>query len=159
MLKILLCVLIVLGCGYMGFSVSRYYIKREKFFSDFIDFLNHAKTQISFFQSRLAEVFTSFSCSGDMAKILAIMAARVKGEEDQEPKKPIYLNDNEWTWICGFLYAIGKCDLEREVDSIINIQEKANAAKINCQKDVLKKGSAATKLGVLLGLSIAILVI
>lgn len=159
MLKIFLCFFIVLGSGYIGFSVSLHYRKREKFWSDFFDFLNYTKSQISFFQNRLANIFKDFNCDSELKNVLIAKYKNFDSPESCELKKLSYLNDNEWNLINDFLDSIGKTDSSTECERIeamiVKINEKRQFAKI----ELSKKGSASTKLGFACGLAISIILI
>lgn len=158
MLKFVICVLIVVGCGYVGFVISLYYKKRERFFSDLVDFLQHAKTEIVFFQNRLTHIFLSFECGSELGKILKNRAGQIDGKETCV-KKPVFLSDNEWQWIWGFLENIGRCDAQTEAEGIEQMIEKVVQTKTHSQVETKTKGTMAAKLGVVIGLAIAIIVI
>ena len=159
MLKIFLCILIVCGCGYLGFSISLYYKKREKFFNDFVDFLNYSKTQISFFQNRLIDIFFNFDCSGELKRIINLKAKQIDSGVVEIIKKPSFISDNEWQWIIGFLDNLGKCDVDTEIDNIMSVLEKASQYKHLSKLDFEKKGIANAKLGFAFGLALAIIFI
>ena len=154
MVVFLLCVGIVLGTSYVGYSFALYYKKRKLFFSDFIDFLNHSKTQISFLQSRRSNIFSSFgSGDSDFEKITKNLAA------DKDVKKPAYLKQDEWFYVEHYMKNLGKSDVESECQNIEANLQKAKALLSKCDKECEQKYALCIKLGVAVGIAISIIIV
>ena len=154
MIKLILCIGIIAGSSYIGFGIASYYDKRKKFFSDYLNFLNHAKTQISFFQNRLSHIFTSFSAnSSDLEKLLKAFASRLeKGTEC--PKKPTYIKQAEWQTISQFLTNMGKADVENEC---ANIEAMINTTK-QIYQSALEECKTKYNLSIKMGVAIVFVI-
>ena len=154
MIVFLLCVGIVCGTSYVGYVLALYYKKRKQFFENFVDFLNHAKTQISFIQSRRISIFESFCSNGsDFEKITKDIA------NGKEAKKPTYIKQEEWMVVQGFFNDLGKGDVESECQRAEATKQKAESLQKSSEKEFEKKYSLCIKIGVAVGVAVSIIIV
>jgi len=154
MVVVILCFFIVAGISFVGYSFSCYYKKRTKFFSDYLDFLNHAKTQILCFQTRRSNIFNGFDAAGsDFENLIKNVL------EKDNLKRYSYISESEWENVVSELKNIGKTDVENECNSIEVLKTKVVAMHEKAERESEKKSPLCIKLSVALGVFIAIIII
>ena len=159
MIKLILCVAVVALSGFAGYFAAIYYRKRKRFFADYVDFLNHAKTEISFFQNRLNNVFDSFDAqNSDFEKVLKQYSKNLLSSNEL-PQKPIYIKQAEWQYFIEFLHSMGRSDVERECGNIEANIQKAKLMMDDADTEYRKKFGLCIKMGICVGFAIAIIII
>lgn len=161
MVKLLLCVLIVVGCGYVGWGFGFHYTRREKFFSELIRFCEFAKSEILFLQLKKQVLFEKFSTSQkDLALILSEAQKEFSEcqENERSAKTADFLKPEERLEIENFLRTIGKRDVENECTSIDNFKETVEVWHKRAVEEKAKYAGSGTKLGIAFGLAVSIII-
>lgn len=158
---VLLCLVAIL-CGYVGFGVARYYTNRSKFFKSLELLFDKLKSEISFSQNKLIEIVSSYSCpSADANKLIQNFVDCLSFD------KPItqnnlfcgvkILNEEEKAFLEIFFKTLGKFDafnqtsqLENQKLELFNFYKKAD-------EEAKKYAPLFSKLGVIVGLVVALL--
>ena len=71
-MKIILILIIIICFALMGFGLSKYYIDRKKFFSEFELFVSNISSNIIFGREKMLTIITKYNTqhkSADMAKL------------------------------------------------------------------------------------------
>lgn len=161
-LKILLLLIIIIGCTYIGYGFSNYYKVRLKFFKDFLNFLEFCKTQITFYHNKIDEIFLGFleqnQCSKDLKKFLQKIKEQFISNKIINVELFI-LNSNEQKLLANFFNNLGKTNVEKQNELIEFNKFQIKSVLTDCEEKTQKFAPLATRLGFLLGLAIAICLI
>ncbi len=161
-LIILILFCISVGVGYF-FSLK--YLKRKRFWGALINLADKLSLEINFSRERLKVLFSSFD--GNTKKyLLGIDEGFVdfldkKCELTQENifKNASVLKPEEKDFVLLFLKTLGRSDVENQTREIQNYCIRFGEIKAQCDTEQKKYGSLSVKLGVVVGLFIAIIMI
>ena len=166
MIKIILLLLIVVCFGYIGYGFSRYYTRRVKFFTNCIWLCEKLEVEINFSKKKLNEIINSQikNCSKDMQRCLIIYGDFLKDKENLFADKVScelanLLTEDELSLFLLFLNSLGKFDIFNQVKEINNFNLKFKTYEKEAQKDNKSFGTLFIKLGIIIGLLLAILLI
>lgn len=161
---ILLVVLLVILFGMLGFGFAGYFIIRKKFFNSLSSFLTEVKTNVNFNSKRITEILNNNSNNNkNLCKLLenySICLADTEGVSKEILFDGIkFLTEQEKESIFVFFSSFGKVDVFNQVEQIdcfINsVAEYYESSKKQCDKNCL----LYTKLGILFGLFVALIII
>ena len=162
-MKLVLCVVLILGFAYIGFCVSKTYILRKKFFFALNNFLNDVKVDVNFSLKKLEKILGDSNLgSAD----LTLMLKNYKNSlgNINLPKEALFkdvaiLNDEEKESIYVFFKSFGKTDVFSQI-AIIDALIETNKNYLRKASEESKKYSTLyTKLGVMMGAFVALLII
>jgi stage III sporulation protein AB len=160
-MKIILISIEILITTLMGFLVSKKYIDRERFFSDFLNFLKDLKINITFSMDDLKIVVNKLLnnvSSNELKKYLKNFVDRLDNDSISLYDIDILKND-EKNNINIFFNSLGKSDLKSENEKIDNAINNFSILYKVVYNDKNKYSKLYTKLGVIIGLFIAIIFI
>lgn len=165
-MKLVLIILLVVLCGAIGFGISNVYKQRKNFYESYLSFLEILKMEIGFSASKLDEIINKsisnlhnkdFNCL--LKNYLNILSSEASLTNEILFKNIKFLNENEKEDILLFFKNLGKTDVFNQVDII---KSKTESVKGQCEK--LKKECEKfcplyTKLGILSGLFLALIIL
>lgn len=153
-IKLLLCVLIVAFCTFLGYFAAGKYRSRRKFYQQFVAFNERFLHELEYARRPLQELIQNGDLSGDFARMLEFHAARKEFELNFS-----YLTKEERTECKEYLSMLGTGDAHSQrsyfASQMRSLAEKQQAS----EKDAKERGELYLKLGVLAGLAFVILVI
>ncbi len=160
-MKYLLLGVIVAICGYIGYGLSKYYVSRVKLFNELINFAEKLDTDINFGKSKLLSIINNFKCnSKDLKKILEMYKACLvenKAFTEDIFKDVKILKDEEKHIMLNFFTELGKLDVFNQTKQIENSKIKFKEVLEFCSDEKKKYGTLYLKLGIILGLLIALI--
>ena len=162
MIKAVVCFLSVAICGIWGYRLSNKYIKRKKFFDVFFLFLKTLKADINFSGKKLKGILKNnnlTSCQEFNLLINNYCLLLDVGDFGELFACINILSLDEMEMICSFFKNLGKVDVYNQVKNIEAFEcVVANFLK-SADEDCKRYGSLYTKLGVLAGILVVILII
>lgn len=165
-MKIILILIVVISMTYIGFGISRYYVKRKKIFEDLILLCEKLCVEISFSKNTLSSIISSNVnlFSKDFKNIINTYLNYLKNNnevltKDFLFKKNTLLNDDEKELILNFFYNLGRLDASNQISQINDYKNKFIELKQKTNEENSKFGSLSLKLLILMGLLIGIILI
>ncbi len=165
-MKLVLIILLVILCGAVGFGVSNTYKQHRNFFFTYLEFLEMLKSEIGFSANKLNDILKvsiENINNKDFVTLLKNYQLVINGKQelkrDELFKNIKILNEKEKNDIYSFFKNLGKTDVFNQVE-IIN--GRMEVVKNYCQKlksDCEKYCPLYTKLGILAGLFLALIII
>lgn len=166
MIKIILLITIVVCFGYIGYGFSRYYLKRLKFFVSSISLCDRLMIDINFSKMKLVEIIekNQSNFSKDMKKTLQTFVFYLKNEEAEYSEKISFnlsglLSSDEINTYVLFLKSLGRFDSKNQIKEIENYKSKFEKYRNDAEVSNKTFGNLFIKLGVIMGLLFAILLI
>lgn len=166
-MQIAICILIIFGTSYIGIGLSRYYIKRERLFFELTMFCEKLKSDIGFLLMPLVDILKSVE--RDYSSLLVDISIKVLKKIDQgeiintdnmyEMLECVYLKDEERSLIGSFFSVLGKSDSRSQLQSIEGFAVRFSELEKKCEKERERLSPMCTKLGIISGLAICLLVI
>lgn len=162
MLKYIILFVVVVLCGYIGYGFSNYYTSRKNFFKSLELLFDKLKTEISFSQSKLIEILNGFSAHSKDAKKFVCNYVNCLNFDKTLNLENIFdgikiLNEDEKNIILTFTKTLGKFDAPRQADQLAAQKNELSSLYKKAEEDAKKYGSLYIKLGVILGLVIALI--
>jgi len=158
-MNIVLSLVVIVGCSYIGYGVGRYFKTREKIWNDFVNFCEFCDVQIGFFQNKLQSIMDKFVETNSTQKETKKMFKKI-GTDLQNAKnlkiESIFLNDDEKGQLNDFFNALGKSSADNQKNLIGHHKSIFSKYQKDCTESVKKNAPLATKLGFFLGLALAI---
>lgn len=143
----------IFGIGYTKFLQLKH---RKMFFEDFLFFLDGAKTQVMFFQNKLAELFENNKYKNDFTLFLKNSKEFILTEN--KTKFLLYLNSvqffesTEHNFVVNFFENFGKTDSESQCETILKFSDFISF-KLKTEREKFKqKGKITLSLSAMLGL-------
>lgn len=165
-MKIILVVALIIICGIIGIGISGVYKQRKKFFDSFLTFLLNIKTDIGFSANKLTEIISieKENCNNKDFKTLLSNYYDILNNGEKVTVELLFnnvkiINEQEKDALFMFFKQLGKTDIYSQIDIIKN---KIETTKIVCEKlkkDCEKYCPLYTKLGILAGLFLALIII
>ena len=162
-MKLVLCVVLIFGFAYVGYCISRTYVTRKKFFFAFGNYLNDLRVDVNFSFKKLGQILTGYnSDSSEFNRLLENYKASLDNAILQKEglfKGITILNAEEKEYVYLFFKSLGKTDVFNQV-SIIDGLIETNKNYLNKASEESKKyGTLYTKLGIMMGAFVALLII
>lgn len=160
-MKYFLIILLIILITYVGRGLSRYYIDRHIFFVSCTEFLQHILSNISFEKDKLPTIVRRYKLGCQNKVLVEILSSYEKviskGESLQIDTR--LLKEEEKEKITNILLRLGKADFATEANNIeISINQlKLYEDKARVERD--KYSGFYTKMALLLGLALAVLLI
>ena len=162
-MKVILILLLVVLCGMVGYGIGYSYKQRKKFFDAYLSFLQNLKSDIGFSASKLKDIIEKSknnTSSRDFKNFLDNYLQSITDESKPSLFKGIkFLSSDEQEDIANFFMQLGKTDIFNQIDLIKQNIEKVKLQCENVKKDSDKYCPLYTKLGVLAGLFLALVII
>ena len=149
-------------CTFVGYSFSKKYTKRKKFFSSLIFLADKLSLEINFSRERLKVLIENFdetnkkNLLGLDEKFVQYLDKKIELDGDIFQKINI-LKPEEKDLILLFLKALGRSDVENQMKEIEGYISRFAEVKAVCDTEQKKYGSLSLKLGIDSGLFLAII--
>ena len=161
---ILLVIMLVILFGALGFGFASYYIIRKKFFNSLNTLLIQIKSNINFNSKRVSEILSENQTSNsNLSKMLENYKESLTNS-DSISKEHLFrginfLLEQEKESIFNFFSSLGKVDVFNQVEQIESFLKTNLEYYENASKQCAKNCVLYTKLGILLGLFVSLLII
>ncbi|MDE5990766.1 MAG: stage III sporulation protein AB [Clostridia bacterium] len=163
MLKLAIGGILCFISTYLGITGKRYYDKRYRYLSDFNDFLLALIDGISYSKDRLSEISKKYlaSTKGLFGKNLNEFLYLIESSQEEDKIAKCfdckYLKRADKEYFKEFFLTLGKLDYDTQI-SRLNLS-KAEIEKMlsKAEKDCKSTGNLFSKLGLLLGIAIMII--
>ena len=149
-MKFILVAIVVIGMGYIGFGLSKYYRKRKRFFEDLILFCEKLCVDISFSKDFVEVLNAYLNYLNNNGQTISSEAFFKKSTLIKEEEKEV---------ITVFFKSLGRLDATSQVSEIQNFKTKFSDFKMLAEEENKKFGSLSLKLMILLGLLVVIILI
>lgn len=165
-MKVILIVIVVLGVGYIGYGISKYYRKRKRFFEDLILLSERLSVDISFSKDNLHTILSN-SLDSYSIPFRNVLEGYLKFLEDNKKEltttllfnKSSLLKEEERENVFLFFKNLGRLDASNQVSEINNFKTKFIFLKDEATGENKKFGALSFKLAILFGLLLIILLI
>ncbi len=163
-MKVILCIGVIIVCAYIGYSISKTYIMRKKFFFCLSSFLSQVRREINFSSRKLEE----FLCNCDAnSKEFNMLVSNYKkllllGESINEKTlfaDILILSQQEKDCILDFFKSLGKLDVYNQVNTIDNFNKVIQDYYTAAMEESKKYSTLYIKLGIIVGAFIALIII
>ena len=164
-MKALLLVSIIILFGVVGFGVSGSYLERKRFFFSLLEFLKIAKNQVGFSSKKLTYILDEAKSIGDKNfSILLNNYGEILGGNLEFDKAKLFdgitiLTDEEKQCIYLFFKKLGMTDVFTQIDEIDATADKAQMYFSLASEEAKKYGMLYTKLGLIVGAFVALIII
>lgn len=162
-MKIALIIILICCCTYIGHGFSKYYTSRKVFFEDMILLMDKLKLDIAFSKEKIGNIISSFEPMSKHQKKLCQnflgMLQNNKFETDKLFENITILKSDEKNVLGIFFKTLGRFDLENQTNQIISFQNQIQQYKDNAQSLCDKYGSIFTKLGFIVGVLLALILL
>lgn len=165
-MKLVLIIALVGLCSAIGFGFSSGYKQRKNFFEAYVIFLQTLKTDINFSADKIIEIIKrailSTTCK-DFTILLSnyqdVLLKRSEVTKENLFKEVKLLTQQEKEQLFRFFTSLGKTDVFNQVEVISNELERAKTVSQKVKSDCDKYCPLFTKLGILAGLFLALIII
>ena len=163
-MKIIFALVVIFGCSYVGFGMSKTSKSKVVFYQDLMLFCSGLKNYICFFNLKLEKIFQTgqMGYAKDFGYLCEIALSSIDcGKSDlidvDQISKIKFLSSDECQTIAKFFSILGKSD-EKNQSKQMEIYEKIFFEYFeNAKENFKSKGTLYGKLGVYTGLFVAIL--
>lgn len=163
-MKVILILIIISSCSYVGFGMNKNQKRKMTFYQDLLLFCSGLKSDISFFNLKLQKIFQKAQMGYDK-EFGSLCESAIKsinnGSSELICKEDIlkisFLDENERQTLLNFFSILGKSDHINQSRQM-EIYEKLFFDFFEKAKEEYKsKGTLCVKLGIYAGLFVAIL--
>lgn len=163
-MKLLLIILIFLVCVSIGYFLSRKYSSRKKFFAELVMLLEKLDTDINFSKQKLAEIFKGFNANSKELATLKQNFLNYLSSNEQLAKDKLFegitlLKDEERETIFRFFEELGKLDVYNQTKQLSASKERFQSFCNTACEEAKKFCPLYIKLGIVVGLLVAVLLI
>lgn len=165
-MKFILVGVVLVGMGYIGFGLARFYRRRKRFFADLILFCEKLCVDISFSKETLKTIVSSnlTNFSKDFKNVLEryLDFLSLKSSEVTPNllfKSSTLLSKEEQENIALFFKSLGRLDASNQIADINNFKNKFLNFQSNADEENKKFGSLSLKLMLLFGALVVIILI
>ncbi len=166
-MKLILIIALVCLSGSLGFGLSKTYKQKLKFYESYLTFLQELKTSINFSSSKIGEIVKSSKvniANKDLTSLFDNYLALL-GCDEKITRNGLFnnntnfLTDSDKDSITYFFNQLGKTDSFNQIEIINNNIETVKGKCEKLKKDCAKYCPLFTKLGILFGLFLALIII
>lgn len=147
MYRILVGILGVILCTFIGYSYSLRFTKRCKLYDDLLNFINLLKTEVSFSKNTINEIYKNLDNMSDLYAFLT------KGE------KVRYLTIDEENMLHEFQSLVGSSDSSSQLKMLDYYEEKIRKKLKLEENNKIKFSSSGIKIGFMVGLIVFVMVL
>lgn len=161
---LLLGVILMCASAVVGFAVSHGYKKHYTFLNDFYKFLEHLESNCAFRMDSIKTVLAGqkTAYNSEFNQFLSEFEANLAQKDDFFNKwkaEQKTLDAQEAKFIGEFCSELGRLDCESQLGAIKNAKKDFEPMLASALAVVNKKGMLATKLGLILGIALLIIVL
>lgn len=149
---------------YIGITGKLYYDKRYRFLKDFVAFLQDLKDNMVYSKDNLISIAAKFvqQNKGDICKALVLYKEILaKGENTEKNIKDIfdykYLKKGERAFVNEFFLTLGTLDYDNQIAKVNLTMVQAEKLRDKAEKDSKTTGAVLSKLGLLAGIAIMLI--
>lgn len=156
--KIILSVLAVVVCTFVGYKMSEKYSLRSEFFNDFYRFNREMINQLTYVKRKIPEIISNFSCKEQFL----ILLNEYKGYIDGKIfclDKFWYLTIDEKELVTTYFILLGKSDALSQLNNLNSYNENLKNLANETTNEEKKYKKLYVKLGFFAGLSVFVLII
>ena len=164
-MKIVLCLAVIFLFGLIGFGIAGSYMERKKFFFSFNNFLELIKSDINFSSKKIGQIIdeTILICRDkNFLQLLKNYKNEIKNNLQIEKENLFFniniLSEQEKESIYLFFKRLGRVDISSQTESINQIKNKCDEYYKQAQDEYKKYGSLYTKLGIVFGAFVALII-
>ncbi len=164
-MKIFLLFLLFSICVLVGYMFSLKYKKRQKFFSSLIMFAEKLDVEINYSRDRLKKLIEEFDANSKK-HLLGVddnYINYLQGDDELTGEKLFknvsILKPSEKDLIYLFFKNLGRSDVENQTKEIKNYVKRFEQQSQVCDTENKKYGSLCTKLGIIVGLFVIVILI
>lgn len=165
-MKFILVGVVLVGMGYIGFGLARFYRRRKRFFADLILFCEKLCVDISFSKETLKTIVSSnlTNFSKDFKNVLERYLDFLSLKSSEVTPNLLFkgstlLSKEEQENIALFFKSLGRLDVSCQVVDINNFKNKFLNFQSNADEENKKFGSLSLKLMLLFGALVVIILI
>ena len=115
-MKTLGMLLVFLSVSSYGFFISHESKKETNQLNEMLDFMNHIKNQIKYFNKPLCEIYADFSSQNNVIKRLSESLCSMEWNEVFENNEDIVISKNAQGILIDFGNKLGKCDYNGQME-------------------------------------------
>lgn len=156
-------IVLVSACTYVGFGFSKQYNLRAEFFEALDMFLKKINLEINFSREKLKPIISSYETKCKeldfvLKNFLKALETRDLALADLFDKTKL-LKQEEKQMIFSFFKSLGHFDLSGQTDHINNFLKSFNFYLQSSKEEKTKYGTLFTKLGIIVGVLISLILI
>lgn len=166
MLSLIAGALLMAASAYFGIGVRRVYKIRYKLFADLTGFCDYMLREVRHLKTPLSELMDAYPTGkkGLSAEILKKYSDGLRfgygsPSEVSDKIKSVYVGFDDTLAVAGFLYGLGKGDLETELANLERYRALFGEKTAFFENELKKKGEMYYKLSVLIGITLMIIVV
>lgn len=164
-MKVILIIIILVCFALLGYGLSRYYIERKKFFSEFELLISNINSNINFGREKMIDILNKYNSqikSDNLTKLCenytAILEKKEYISEDLFCGITILKNE-EKQLLQNFFSSLGKFDIYSQSKEIGAYSVKFSELYLQASDDCKKYASLIMKLTLIVGLLVCLLII
>lgn len=149
---------------YLGIVGKQYYDKRFRFLRDFVSFLINLSDNLTYTKDNLPYVIDKYAEQNKGAFCEALNKYKnylIEGKNSAEEIKEVfgykYLKKGEKSYLAEFFVTLGKMDYDSQVAKLNLAKTQAEKMRDKAENDSKTTGTVLSKLGLLLGISIMLI--
>ncbi len=164
-MKIVLCIVLIVLFGIVGFGISKVYLKRKRFFYDFSAFLISLKSEIGFSQTKLEPLINNLTKNTTSAEFHTLLNSyKLLFKNIDFSKMELFRNisiltEQEMDSIYKFFKELGRHDVYNQMEIIGKFENSFINFYKSASEDAKKYSSLYTKLGIVLGMMFVLIII
>lgn len=164
MTKIILCVLVILFTTIVGFCISRLYKLKISLFLDLVNFCNAYEANLDYYQKTLEDFIIDF-CQNSSYEFILLVESYFNLTIDKPRESFFYkifsinLSNNQKSQIENLFNSLGKSDAvsQKKQLSTYKYYFKKELESAKCAYET--KGKVCSKLGMILGFFLSVLIV
>ena len=163
-MKAILLVLIISMFGVIGFGVAGSYFERKRFFFNLLEFLKQTKSLVGFSSTKLTEILNKQSYYGDkhfkrlIKNYMSVLNDNLNISLDNLFYDITILTNEEKQDIFSFFKGLGMYDQTTQIKQIELLESKCKHYFETANEDAKKYGELYSKLGLIVGAFVALVV-
>lgn len=165
-MKYILIGVVLVGMGYIGFGLARFYRRRKRFFSDLILFCEKLCVDISFSKETLSTIVSNnlTHFSKDFKNVLENYLKYLSLKSSEVSSNLLFsestlVSKEEQENIALFFKSLGRLDASNQVAEINNFKTKFLSFQSRADEENKKFGALSLKLMLLFGALVVIILI
>ncbi|MGI5841706.1 MAG: stage III sporulation protein AB [Christensenellales bacterium] len=162
-MKLVMILVLVVACTYVGRGFSNHYVLRHSFFNELLMFFNKLNLDINFSREKLKPIIASYtSQSKELSIILKNFLEAIEEKKVDENKLfsgTRLLTQDEKNTLLAFFSSLGRFDLLGQTNQINNFVKQFETTIKQTSADKEKYGTLFTKLGLIIGVVISLILL
>ncbi|MBQ7467003.1 MAG: stage III sporulation protein AB [Clostridia bacterium] len=156
------CITIMAASYFAGKEIAKIYVKRDRFFKNLSEFCDFLKSNISFFQTKISEIFDGYikDYSSEFDNIYKQFQNLIMDENGKSVAEDIkFLKAEDKVTLNNFLKGLGKSDQKNQMMLIDNFKNYALKRSEECASARRSQEGLIFKVSLAVGAVICILII